>query len=326
MSATMSASRSFVAKGVPSLAASRVTRPGRSCRLHAVQQEVRDVKNVSSDASESASGEPIYIGFQKGDYAPRAGRKGRVIKDDPKKYPNKEDIGPLPGVVGGWAGGEAGLWKIREEYLKQEEEKKKAAAAAALQQAPVPPKPSSPSEDYIYVGFGKDELDLRKSGAKGRVIVDDPRKYPNKEDIAFLPGATGGFAGGERGLRRFIEEGEVKLRPEGQPPRTAQFSPVALAGLLVVAGAGGGVALYEATNLSEGLVTQGQLALQPIDENTRTLLVLAILLLGMVGVIGGTRAIFIKLQERMRDGAQNVVIAGGFFIAVYLAARAVLEL
>lgn len=28
----------------------------------------------------------------------------------------REDMGPLLGVVGGWAGGEAGLWKLREQY------------------------------------------------------------------------------------------------------------------------------------------------------------------------------------------------------------------
>jgi hypothetical protein len=42
----------------------------------------------------------IYIGFPKGDFAPREGRKGRVIKDDPTKYPAKEDLGPLLGATG----------------------------------------------------------------------------------------------------------------------------------------------------------------------------------------------------------------------------------
>lgn len=42
----------------------------------------------------------IYIGFAKGDIAPRAGRKGRVIVDNPTKYPGKDDVGPLPGATG----------------------------------------------------------------------------------------------------------------------------------------------------------------------------------------------------------------------------------
>jgi hypothetical protein len=42
----------------------------------------------------------VYIGFPKGDFAPREGRKGRVIKDDPSKYPAKEDLGFFAGATG----------------------------------------------------------------------------------------------------------------------------------------------------------------------------------------------------------------------------------
>jgi len=35
-----------------------------------------------------------------GDYTPRAGRKGRFIKDDPTKYPSKEDLGVFSGATG----------------------------------------------------------------------------------------------------------------------------------------------------------------------------------------------------------------------------------
>ena len=51
------------------------------------------------------------LGFVKGDYAPREGRKGRVIVDDPSKYPGRDELG----LVGGWAGGEAALQKLRDE-------------------------------------------------------------------------------------------------------------------------------------------------------------------------------------------------------------------
>lgn len=49
-------------------------------------------------------------------FGDRTGKKGRFIKDDPRKYPNKDNMGPLLGVTGGWAGGEAGLWELREQY------------------------------------------------------------------------------------------------------------------------------------------------------------------------------------------------------------------
>jgi len=51
--------------------------------------------------------EDIYIG------------KGKVIKDDPKKYPSKISFGFFENVVGGWAGGEAALWNLRKDIEKQ---------------------------------------------------------------------------------------------------------------------------------------------------------------------------------------------------------------
>lgn len=48
----------------------------------------------------------LYIGFQKEDYDRSAGRMGRFITDDSRKYPGKEDAGFLTGATGGFAGGE----------------------------------------------------------------------------------------------------------------------------------------------------------------------------------------------------------------------------
>ena len=83
------------------------------CALRAAQ-EVRETKTAASTGS-SDGAEEIYLGFDKYDTQPRAGRKGKVIKDDPRKYPAKEDMGFFLGVVGGWAGGEAAIVKIKEE-------------------------------------------------------------------------------------------------------------------------------------------------------------------------------------------------------------------
>ncbi len=61
--------------------------------------------------STSGPAEEIYIGFVKEEgFGSREGRKGRVIKDDPRKYPSRDAFG-----TGGWAGGEAGLWQLREQ-------------------------------------------------------------------------------------------------------------------------------------------------------------------------------------------------------------------
>ena len=45
----------------------------------------------------------IYIGFDKNDVEPRAGRKGRMIDDNEERYPSRSEM------AGGWAGGEKGL-------------------------------------------------------------------------------------------------------------------------------------------------------------------------------------------------------------------------
>ncbi len=49
--------------------------------------EVEDRGEASKEdkAAAAKSGEEIYIGFEKGDYGPRKGRKGRVLKDDPSR-------------------------------------------------------------------------------------------------------------------------------------------------------------------------------------------------------------------------------------------------
>lgn len=71
--------------------------------------------------------------------------------------------------------------------------------------------------------------------------------------VAPTAGATGGFAGGEKGLKQYIATGEVQLRDPNQPS-AGQTSPVAVAGLLAAAGAGGGLLLNNLTDLGEEAV------------------------------------------------------------------------
>lgn len=73
-----------------------------SCDPQAASTSVAERAEAAAAApAEDGSAAEIYIGFPKGDYASREGRKGRVIKDDPTKYPAKEDLGPLLGATGG---------------------------------------------------------------------------------------------------------------------------------------------------------------------------------------------------------------------------------
>ncbi|GFR41404.1 hypothetical protein Agub_g2084 [Astrephomene gubernaculifera] len=290
-------------------------RPSRGQHLvtAAAQQGAKGPANSGAQLAD------IYIGFQKEDgFGSREGRKGRVIKDDPRKYPSRDEWG-----TGGWAGGEAGLWKLREQVKAQKEkEAPKAAAKPPSRAASVPSKPP-PGKEVIYVGFNKDEIDLRKSGAKGRVLVDDPRKYPGKEDIGLLAGVAGGFAGGEAGVKQFVATGDVKFRKPGEPGRR-QFSPLTLAGLVALAGAVGGIVLDLVTDAGENAVSR-ELLQAPIDQNTKLLILSAMGLVGVSGVIIGTTAALRALKERIQDTAKNAAVSGVFLLVVYLIAKSILE-
>lgn len=69
----------------------------------------------------------------------------------------------------------------------------------------------------------------KSAGLKGRFIKDDIRKYPGRESLGFLINAAGGFAGGERGLRAFVETGEIPLLPPGSEKNSSGASPVFVA-------------------------------------------------------------------------------------------------
>ncbi|KAI8466555.1 MAG: hypothetical protein J3K34DRAFT_433278 [Monoraphidium minutum] len=296
----------------------------RSVRaLAQVQTAETDAPTGADAAASSSDGAEIYLGFAKDDYAPRAGRKGRVVKDDPSKYPSKEDLGLFLGATGGWAGGEAALWKLRDEVVAQKQQQKKGGAAPAPAAAgkPAVPKPEG-GKAPIYLGYSKYDTDLRKVGAPGRFILDDPSKYPSKEDLGFFAGATGGFAAGEKGLKQFIRDGDLQLRSPGQPGGN-QSSPVAIAGLLVLAGAGGGLLLNGFADVTESGIKSVN---APIDDNTKVLLLAAVGLMGAAGLVAVGRATASSLQERAAENAKQIALLGAFWVVVFLAARAVLEL
>ncbi|KAG1665794.1 hypothetical protein FOA52_002890 [Chlamydomonas sp. UWO 241] len=200
----------------------------RVAAVSETQQADTDVE-VPTDEGEV---QPIYIGFPKGDYAPRTGRVGRVVVDDPRKYPTKDEW------TGGWAGGEAGLWELREAYEKEQSRTKAPTGSALVKYAKPTPKPGTKK---IYVGFGKseEEFKLRKSGEMGRVIYDNPEKYPSKDNVGPIVGAAGGFVGGEVGIKAFVRDGEVRLRQPGEPSQG--LSPLE-ATFLILLGSGGAAA------------------------------------------------------------------------------------
>lgn len=64
----------------------------------------------------------------------------------------------------------------------------------------------------------------------------------------------------------------------------------------------------------------------PIDDNTKTLVLAAVALLASAGLVGAGRAAVSSFNERMREGATNLVTLAGFWLVIFFAARAVLEL
>ena len=47
--------------------------------------------------------------------------------------------------------------------------------------SPPPPATSSASGKEIYIGHVKDDYAGKRTGTKGRFVVDDPKKYPGRE-------------------------------------------------------------------------------------------------------------------------------------------------
>lgn len=160
-----------------------VPRSAKRCLARASAQqniEVEDKGKASKEDQKAArqSGKEIYIGFDKSDTSPRAGRKGRVVSDDPSKYPDRDPLS------GGWAGGEVGLQSFIEEDKKSKQNIEKATIVSSRETGDkTEVKAVTEDGEEIYLGFSKSELEARKSGGRGTFIRDDPRKYPNKEDI-----------------------------------------------------------------------------------------------------------------------------------------------
>lgn len=85
-----------------------------------------------------------------------------------------------------------------------------AAAAAAPAAAP------NGKAAEIYIGHGKDDVEAKKAGVKGRFVVDDPSKYPRRDEY------SGGWAGGEKGLKEFVAAYQREVELNGAPKKEAK--------------------------------------------------------------------------------------------------------
>lgn len=232
--------------------------------------------------------------------------KGRTVVDDPSRYPDRTEL------TGGWAGGEVGLKRFAAEAAAAGGDKagadKKAGVEAAVKK----------SKGSIYVG-------------NGRFIDDDPAKYADKETLAGFTNVTGGFAGGERGVKAFAASGSLEIAPPGAPG-SPQFSPLAFAFGLAAVAAGGGVLLnsgvVEVETIAAGGAALPSAPSLPADPSSRAALVTGAAGFAVLGGIVGVRAAVMGAKARAASLAASIgdaAKAAAFWVALFFAAKLVLE-
>jgi hypothetical protein len=196
--------------------------------------------------------------------------------------------------------------------LDETEKKYKKEGKAANTKA----SPSNKSKNSLYVG-------------KGRYLPFDPAS--NEAVVIKTTGRdstlTGGFSGGEAGLRQFVETGEVPFVPEGT--RKKQQSPLIIAGIISASAVTGGLLLNDAGDIGEGLISgstgASPSALAGLDDNTKLLLETAVLLVGVVATVVGGRAIVGNLTNNLKEGATRLATLAVFWVIVFIAARFILD-
>eukprot|EP00803_Ostreobium_quekettii_P007505 evm.model.scf_2709.2 EVM.evm.TU.scf_2709.2 scf_2709:6264-10187(+) len=274
-----------------------------------------------------------------GDAASAGTKVSEPVDAQPKNSSNgfvKEDVGPLTGVTGGWPGGEKGLRMFVGDYKSDLSNGNSTGTANKMDEEgtvkikvgdkKIRAKKVGPGKDAIYIGFNKDsdtQAEARRRGEMGAFIVDDARKYPAKEKFGILPGVTGGFAGGERGVQQFVSEGDINfLDPDD--PRGRQNSPVVVATVVAVVGSVGGILLTDLFDVGK-LIAGGEIVPASLDEDTKVLLEVAIgLLLFVLGGIASITALR-AFGRKFRTMATKAAVAGGFWLCVFLIAYEIMR-
>lgn len=272
-----------------------------------------------------------------------AAQKDASGEEDKGKYPERNAF------TGGWAGGEKGLMKFIEEFEEQptDERKEKLKKAAKKDPSVVSVEfKGKKVEARRREGSGRDAIYIgkRKGGPIGDAdevyIVDDDRKYPQKEDMGGFSGVVGGFAGGERGVQQFVDKGEVSLSEASRE----QGSPLVFAILIAAVGTIGGLLITNVTAAGESAlnaVEGGQLGTQAnnlkvaglslfnssaqLDDSTKILIEVGLFVAGALTTITLGRSAVDSLTTNVRSGFLKSGTLVLFFIAVGVALKFVVE-
>ena len=264
-------------------------RAGSSDAADASDASERTKNEIKNEAKKTLPEgvERIYVG------------KGNYIEDDPNKYPRRDNA-----YTGGFAGGETGLKKfVSEKGIPYSE-----AKASGEKRAEKPTKKSG----GIYVG-------------KGRFVEDDKSNSSKVMNLSARDSSlVGGFAGGEVGLKQFVEKGEV---PFGEGKQ--QQSPLIVAGIVSILGVSGGILFTDLGQFGEKVITGktnvSPEALNGLDENTKFLLEAGVLLTGVVASLIGGRALIGSFRKNMAEGVAKFGVLALFWMAVFIAAQFVLD-
>jgi hypothetical protein len=303
----------------PSAAARRQTRgPRPPCAAEPPAIAAEEAAGAAAEAAAAAP--PAEAPLPPGQAKIYVGR-GRFLVDDPSKYPDRTEL------TGGFAGGEAGL---------------KAFVAAAAG-GPPPAKPAGKGAGSearvggkgLYVGMGRYLPDDASPRAKAMAASARDSQL------------TGGFAGGEVGLRAFVETGAVPFLAPGEQRRRL-VSPLIVAGIVSALGVAGGLLVTDVEELSEQVARGGgpdadpalgaggpadaaaaalarAVSVSALDDSTRLALEVGLIAVAAGGTLLGVRALVDGLARSARDGAGRLAILAAFWLAVFVVAKVVLE-
>jgi hypothetical protein len=313
-----------------------------------VQQPAQQRWRVFSAAVHRRSLKPrAIVAAAKQDQAEKdatdASGDGKQTEEDKGKYPERN------AWTGGWAGGEKGVQAFVKEFENeptpsQKREIKKAAekdpniVKVSFQGKKVEARRVANGEgsgsDPIYIGMKKGAA---KDNDAPQYIVDDQRKYPSRESLGPLSGVVGGFAGGERGVQQYVQDGEVTIADK---PRK-QSSPLVFAGIVAVLGTAGALFLYNVEEVGEEIVSevergdllgavtsassQGSAALAGFDPRTKLALEAVLAVVGVGALLFYGRKAAGDLANSARDGLVSIGKLAAFWAVVLLAAKYVIQ-
>ena len=112
--------------------------------------------------------------------------------------------------------------------------------------------------------------------------------------------------------------------------RRRQSSTLIVAGVVALAATGGGLLLNSLEEVGEEALTGASAVAVTakaavMDENTRLLLEVAVLLIGVAGTVAGGRALVGTVTRQLKDSLSRLATLAVFWTVVFVSAKVLLE-